>query len=1009
VQVDFRSLPARYHQAFNDRDFDVWREVFDEDVELVVDGMTLRGVDAAVAYGVRSVTQFPGLHIASECVVAESGDTVVTEIRLVNGDPASGRCRQQGTACEVSRVRYGRIVSCRSYYMAELGGTDDAVRVPARGEAARMAEERAALRRVARLVARGVSQEELFAAVNQEVGWLVGADPTSLMRFERDETVTLLDTWSARHADFPIGANHPMDDVLRSIRDTGRPWRWGPADLPLTGPFVDDARRLGIRAALGVPIVVDGRVWGIAYASSTTEEPFADDAEARIAGFAELVAAAIATAQARLDLSALVEEQAALRRVATLVARGAPPAELFDAVIGAICRLLSADAGTLARYESDDRLATIAFWSSSGEGHVPIGPHRIESGNLAQLVRDSGGPARVDSYAGATGSLAETARDVGWRSSVGAPVIVGGRVWGLVAVASTTDLPLPSDTEQRLAAFTELLATAIANAQSREDLTLLAEEQAALRRVATLVARGAPPSVLFGAVTEEVGRLLDADLAGMIRYLSEDTITAVATWAAEGQHPPVEGTWALEGDRLATAIATTGRASREDDWAAVGGPIAAFVRDQLGIRSSVASPIAVQGRVWGALFVHSTTDELMPPDTESRLMNFTELVATAISNTEARADADRLAEEQAALRRVATLVAHESSPDEVFAAVAEEVGQLLGIEDARMVRYDGDGTATVVASWGQLATALPVGTHIPLEGVSASALVFRSGRAARIDDFTDAPGDFAASLRRLGVRSAVGAPIVVDGELWGAMSTAWLKPEPLPADTEARMREFTELVATAISNTEARADVAASRARIVAAADEERRRVVRDLHDGAQQRLVHTIITLKLARQALESDHAAARAGITEALEHAEQATHELRELSHGIMPAVLTRGGLRAGVLALASRSPVPVDTEVSVGRLPATVEATAYFVVAEALTNVFKHARATGATVTARIEEHTLRLAVRDDGVGGARSEGSGLVGLRDRLAALDGRLRVESPAQGGTLVAANIPLRQ
>jgi GAF domain-containing protein/ketosteroid isomerase-like protein len=1009
VQVDLRTLPARYHQAFNDRDFDVWREVFDEDVELVIDGMTFRGVDAAVGYGVGSVTQFPGLYIESERVLAESGDTVVTEIRLVNGDPAGGRRRRQGTACEVSRVRDGRIVSCRSYYMAELGNTEDALRVPARGEATRMAEERAALRRVATLVARGVSHDELFAAVNQEVGWLVGADLTALMRFEPDDTVTLLAAWSAGYAGFPIGANHPIDDVLRSFRARGRPSRWGPADLPLTGPFVDDTRRLGLRGAVGVPIVVDGRVWGIAYASSTTEAPFADDAEARIAGFAELVATAIATAQARLDLRALVEEQAALRRVATLVARGAPPGDLFDAVIGAICRLLPADAGTLGRYESDDMLATIAFWSRSGEGHVPIGPHRIERGNLAQLVRDSGGPARVDSYTEPAGSLADTARDVSWRSSVGAPVIVGGRVSGLVAVASTTDLPLPSDTEQRLAAFTELLATAIANAQSREDLTRLAEEQAALRRVATLVARGAPPNVLFGAVTEEVGRLLDADLAGMIRYLSDDTITAVATWAAEGQHPPVQGVWALEGDRLATAIATTGRPSREDNWAAVGGPVAAFVRNQLGVRSSVGSPVAVQGRVWGALFVHSTTDQPMPPDTESRLVNFTELVATAISNTHARADADRLAEEQAALRRVATLVARESSPEELFAAVAEEVGQLLGIDDARMVRYEGDGTATVVASWGRLATALPVDTRISLDGVSASALVFRTGRAARIEDFTDATGDFAASLRRLGVCSAVGAPIVVDGKLWGAMSTASLKPEPLPADTEARMREFAELVATAISNTEARADVAASRARIVAAADEERRRVVRDLHDGAQQRLVHTIITLKLALQALESDQAAARAGITDALRHAEQATHELRELSHGIMPAVLTHGGLRDGVEALASRSPVPVHIDVSVGRLPATIEAAAYFVVAEALTNVSKHARATRATVTARIEDHTLRLAVRDDGVGGARSEGSGLVGLRDRLAVLDGRLRVGSPAQGGTLVAAEIPLRE
>jgi signal transduction histidine kinase len=185
--------------------------------------------------------------------------------------------------------------------------------------------------------------------------------------------------------------------------------------------------------------------------------------------------------------------------------------------------------------------------------------------------------------------------------------------------------------------------------------------------------------------------------------------------------------------------------------------------------------------------------------------------------------------------------------------------------------------------------------------------------------------------------------------------------------------------------------------------------VVRDLHDGAQQRLIHTIITLKLVLHALDRDPATARARITEALGHAENATHELRELSHGIMPAVLTRAGLLAAVEALASRSPVPVDIDVSVGRLPSTIEATGYFVVAEALTNVSKHARATCAAVTARVEGHSLQLAVRDDGIGGARSAGSGLVGLRDRLAVLDGHLRVENPADGGTLVAAEIPLRE
>jgi signal transduction histidine kinase len=233
------------------------------------------------------------------------------------------------------------------------------------------------------------------------------------------------------------------------------------------------------------------------------------------------------------------------------------------------------------------------------------------------------------------------------------------------------------------------------------------------------------------------------------------------------------------------------------------------------------------------------------------------------------------------------------------------------------------------------------------------------------------------------------------------------QPDPMPEGTEAWIEAFAELVATAIANIQARSDLAASRARIVAATDEERRRVVRDLHDGAQQRLVHTVITLKLALQALEGERQTAPGLITEALDQAERATVELRELAHGILPSVLTHGGLRAGVEALASRMPVAVENDVSVGRLPAAVEATAYFVVAEALTNVAKHARVKRAAVMARFEDGTLQIQVRDDGVGGARPDGSGLLGLRDRLAALDGRLRVESPLDGGTLIAADVPV--
>jgi signal transduction histidine kinase len=502
LAVNLRSLVARLHESFNDRDLDTWSEAFDDDVDLMVDGAAFRGVAAARAHVTAIFREFPRLRIHDARVIAESGDTIVSEQQILNGDPAGGPLRAQGSVCEIYRVRDGRVVAYKSYYAPEGADREDAVSVPSRAEGTKLAEEQAALRRVATLVARGVSQDELFAAVNEEVGWLVGADPTSLMRFEADDTVSLVAAWSAADAGFPIGARRPVDDELRSLRDDARVLRFGPMELPPGGPFVEEARQFAIRSAVGVPIVVDGRVWGAAFAASTREEPF-------------------------------------------------------------------------------------------------------------------------------------------------------------------------------------------------------------------------------------------------------------------------------------------------------------------------------------------------------------------------------------------------------------------------------------------------------------------------------------------------------------------------PEDTTARMAGFTELVATAIANAEARAEVAASRARIVAATDDERRRVVRDLHDGAQQRLVHTIITLKLARRALQNEQGAVPALIGEALDSSERANVALRELAHGILPDGLIQGGLRAGVGALVSRMPVPVEIDMSVGRLPPAVEAAAYFVVAEALTNVTKHARAGHAEVTARIEHGTLAVQVRDDGIGGARPDGSGLRGLADRLAVLGGEFRVESPADGGTLVAAAIPI--
>jgi signal transduction histidine kinase len=359
--------------------------------------------------------------------------------------------------------------------------------------------------------------------------------------------------------------------------------------------------------------------------------------------------------------------------------------------------------------------------------------------------------------------------------------------------------------------------------------------------------------------------------------------------------------------------------------------------------------------------------------------------------------------EQAALRRVATLVARGAAPADVFAVTAAEVCRLLATDATALCRYEPDATVTVVALETDVDLGVRAGARITLDGESAIGAVFRTGRASRQDGVEGTTGTVADIARTGRMRSSVGAPIVVEGRVWGAAVVS-SRSGTLPADTERRLVNFTELVATAIANADGRTQLDASRARLLTAGDDARRRVVRDLHDGAQQRLVTTIIALKRAQQ---DDDEPADALIADALEHAEQANAELRELAQGILPPVLARGGLRAGVNALVSRLAVPVDVTVPGERLPPEIEASAYFVVAESLTNFVKHSHARSAEIKAWVEDSVLHLDVRDDGVGGARPDGTGLLGLNDRLAALGGRLRVESPPGRGTRIAATLPL--
>ena len=385
-----------------------------------------------------------------------------------------------------------------------------------------------------------------------------------------------------------------------------------------------------------------------------------------------------------------------------------------------------------------------------------------------------------------------------------------------------------------------------------------------------------------------------------------------------------------------------------------------------------------------------------------------EAQARAREAEQARQDLRRLADEQAALRRVATLVAQAVPTAKVFEAVTREVGLQCDADLARLERFEADGTVTGVASWSASGGAdLAVDTRFELEGTSIAARVRDTGRPARVDSFQDATGPIAREARALGISSSVGCPVVVGGRTWGVIAASRRRSAPFPPNIESHIADFTELVATAISNAEARAELVASRARVVSAGDEARRRLVRDLHDGAQQRLVHTIVVLKLARRAHGRDAEETQRLLDEALEHAEQTNAELRELAHGILPAVLARSGLAAGVDALVSRMRLPVSVDVTDERFPAGVEAGAYFIVAEALTNVVKHSQARSAAVRAWTDDGVLRVDVRDDGVGGASPDGSGLLGLHDRVVAVGGQLRIESPRGDGTRIAATLPL--
>ena len=368
-----------------------------------------------------------------------------------------------------------------------------------------------------------------------------------------------------------------------------------------------------------------------------------------------------------------------------------------------------------------------------------------------------------------------------------------------------------------------------------------------------------------------------------------------------------------------------------------------------------------------------------------------------------------LLEEQAALRRVATLVARAVSPSEVFEAVAREVARLLDSPCTGLIRLEADGTATVEALGGALARDLPVGGRFSIAGSAVATSIMRTRRAARMEDFGGSPDAVSALAHRLGLRFGVAAPIAVEGRLWGVIGASWAQPGRLPAGIEDRLTQFTELVATAVANADSRAELNASRARVVAAADETRRRIERDLHDGTQQRLVSLALDLRSAEAAVPPALAELKAQLSHVVEGLTGAMEDLQEISRGIHPAILSKGGLGAALRTLARRSSVPVALDLPAHLpLPESVEVGVYYLVSEALTNVARHARASVVHVGLVAADDVVQVSVRDDGIGGARCErGSGLIGLRDRIEALGGTIDIASPEGEGTTLWATVPL--